>query len=203
MRSVFWSRSWVLVSVLGLTACGPGGPEGDGAFDPETGEALAELQSCSTASPQPAGCYYGQFCGVNATCEPVAAPTCPNFVAHGTSWNPNTSLGPILYQSGQVYFGPDGVWCGQGFDRVIIRLRAYSPSGNLPTSRSGFSNWLYYVRTNGTVVDGSQLVNNISTSADRRTLTFDANLCVYAGTTTVSTGFYFVDGNEHCFQATK
>ncbi|NMO22673.1 hypothetical protein HPC49_41840 [Pyxidicoccus fallax] len=201
MRSVSWSRSWVVVSLLGLAACGP--EDGSGMDDSELGTAEAELQSCSPTSPQPAGCYYGQYCGVNAYCEPVAAPTCQNFVAHGTSWNPNTSLGPVIYQSGQVYFGPDGVWCSPNLDRIIIRLKAYSPSGNLPTSRSGFSGWLRYVRMDGGIVDASSLVTNVNTSADRRTTTFDTNLCVYPGTTTVSAGFYFVDGNEHCVQAVK
>lgn len=189
------------LSLVGMVSCGPG--EGSGMYDPETGEYLGELQSCSNTSAQPAGCYYGQFCGVNAFCEPVPAPTCQNFVAHGTRWNPSTSLGPILYQSGQIYFGPDTTWCLADFDRVVLRLRAWSPSGNLPTSRSGFSSWFYYVRTDGTRIDGSQLINNINTSLDRRNTTFDVNFCVPRGSPGFSAGFYFVDGNEYCTTAQR
>ncbi|WNG35839.1 hypothetical protein F0U61_20795 [Archangium violaceum] len=208
-RNILLSTLVLGFPLMSAVACGP-----DATVDTsqmvsaeDIGTDTASLQSCNATSAQPAGCSYGDFCTVSGSCQAVPAPACTNFELPGASWNPNSSTGPIIYQAAQIRFGPDSLWCPSSeyskWERITIRLRAYSMSRDLPKTVGEFHNRFYYVTADGRVLQGSGLINNIMTSADGQTTTFDTNFCMPLGTTRFSAGFFFTDGNEYCALATK
>lgn len=144
-------------------------------------------------------CAYGQFCS-SGSCTAVPAPTCANFdPSKGGKtpvFNPATSTGPIIYDVTQVSFSQDSFCAGL---TAKARVKAYTKTGTFPTQKSGLPG-LFYVRVNGTEVDGTSLMlgDEYSTAEGGKRAEFIMNFCPEASATTLSIGLYFTGGNEIC-----
>ncbi|MFY2559539.1 hypothetical protein ACN469_18035 [Corallococcus terminator] len=158
-------------------------------------------------------CAYGQFCS-SGTCTEVPTPTCANFTpAQGGKqpiWTISSS-GPIIYDIAKASWGADPVspaFCAAGLSTVKARVRAYQPSSistaTFPTQKSDLPG-LFYVRVNGSTVDGDSLIRSseYTTSNGGKNAEFTMNFCVDSAATTLSLGLYFTDGNEICAQVNR
>lgn len=157
-------------------------------------------------------CLYGQFCS-SGTCTEVPAPTCANFTPPNGKqpvWT-ISSTGPIIYDITKVSWGADPVspaFCAAGLSTVKARVRAYQPSSistaTFPTQKADLPG-LFYVRVNGSTVDGDSLIRSseYSTSNGGKNAEFTMNFCVDSTATTLSLGLYFTDGNEICAQVNR
>ena len=181
-------------------------------------EECAEMQRCDTASGQckvrgdsgapctgegQSTCDYGtHFCNSNV-CTPLFVPTCPNYENF-----PNKDLlgttGPILYAARRVNVSSDPALCGSATPkRVDIALSAYSnkPFPMLKSELVGF----FRVLVNGSTRDGLSHVfpgNSYTVSGDNRERAeFVVSLCADPSTSTISSAFYFTNGNFLCYQA--
>ncbi|MFY0528927.1 hypothetical protein ACN28I_39160 [Archangium gephyra] len=187
-------------------AGGDAGEETDAGLDAGT-EADAGTEEpgepCTLTDPQPSMCGYGSFCGASSTCQTVPAPTCENFNKFPVSWDPATSSGPVIYGAELLSFAADATNCFSGRPmRIRTRIRAYSPSGRLPTTPSELAAVFSYVRPDGSsVVDASQY-SNVVTSGDLTHTEFEVRVCV-SDLPTVNLGFYFEEGNGYCQTATR
>jgi hypothetical protein len=152
-----------------------------------------------------ATCSYGQFCSASK-CTAVSAPTCANFNPQQGGktpvWNATSSTGPIIFETTQVSFAADSFCSGDATPK--LRVKAYTSTGTFPASKDNL-NGLFYVRVNGTEVNGKDLIrpSEYSVSADGKTATFTMNFCPGASATALSVGLYFTGGNETCAQLTK
>ncbi|AKJ02413.1 hypothetical protein ATI61_108200 [Archangium gephyra] len=156
-------------------------------------------------------CAYGQFCS-GTTCTAVPAPTCANFdPAQGgraPTFNAATSTGPIIYDVTQVSFAQDS-FCGDGTAgstglTAKARVKAYIKTGTFPAEKSGLPG-LFYVRVNGTQVDGTTLIrpSEYTTAEAGKRAEFTMNFCPGSTATTLSIGLYFTGGNEICKQLNR
>ncbi|WP_342374855.1 hypothetical protein NVS55_26460 [Myxococcus stipitatus] len=157
-------------------------------------------------------CKYGQFCG-SGICKEVSAPTCANFdPARGGKqpiWTVS-STGPIIYEITQVSFGQDA-WCRpQGSATGMTakaRVRAYMSAGGSATFPSQYTALpgLFYVRVNGTELDGVGTVaeSTYKVSNAGKNAEFVMNFCPGESSTTLSIGVYFTNGNEVCSQLSR
>lgn len=187
-------------------AGGDAGDETDAGLDAGT-EADAGTEEpgdpCTTSDPQPSTCAYGSFCGASETCRSVPAPACDNFRKFPVSWDPATSTGPVTYAAELLSLGPDSTGCPSHIPtRFRSRLRAYSPSGGLPTTAAELSTVFSYVNPNGSYISDPSQFSDIVTSGDLKTTEFVVSNCV-ADQPTVSLGFYFEEGNGFCQTATR
>jgi hypothetical protein len=150
-------------------------------------------------------CSYGQYCTASK-CTAVAAPTCANFnPAQGGKtpvWT-TASTGPIIYDVTQVSFANDSFCSGAGDVTAKARVKAYT-TGTFPSAKDNLDG-LFYVRVNGSELDGKGLIrpSEYAVSADGKTATFTMNFCPGATATGLSIGLYFRNGNEVCAQLTK
>ncbi|WP_395839115.1 hypothetical protein [Archangium violaceum] len=148
-------------------------------------------------------CAYGtHFCS-SAQCTPLPAPTCENYEKFTGKGGLGTT-GRILYNARVVSAATDTAACGSTtFKRVKIALSAYS-NVSFPSTKEELSG-LFLVKVDGTVWNGSMQVLSSSdyvvsgTSRERAEIT--VSLCTNPSSTTLSTGFYFTNGNFLCFQA--
>ncbi len=168
-------------------------------------------QSCSTtATPQPDSCGYGGNCNAG-TCAEIVPGTCANFVAGSNplAWDPSmlSSNGPVIYGLSKVSFGNDVAFCGLADGglgptpvRAKIHVRAYSEMAVLvsETNQPAF----HYVRTDHSELTlGATSIQNYKSDGGSRQADFDINLCAPVGTTSLTTGFYYTNGNAACFTA--
>lgn len=159
---------------------------------------------CTAATPQPAECAYGSYCGTSATCQSVPAPTCVNFNKFPVEWDPATDTGPVTYAAELVSFASDDVNCPPTLPmRIRTRIRAYSPSGGLPTTAAELSQVFSYVKENGSSIADSSQFSGIVTSGDLKNTEFLVSTCVRADQPTVNLGFYFEGGNALCQTASR
>jgi hypothetical protein len=188
-----------------ITDAGSDAGTTDGGSDAGTTDAGSDAGvACIPSASQPAGCAYGSICGSTATCQPVPTPVCENFRNSTHTWNPATSSGPVIYAANTISFMNDTFYCPETAPtRVRVHIRAYSPSGDLPTTTTGLSSVFRYVRANGTTASSPDLYSNLVLSADRKNLDFQVSLCVPVQQTSLSMGFYFVGGNGFCALATR
>lgn len=155
-------------------------------------------------------CSYGNFCSAG-TCAAVPAPTCDNFnPAQGGKtpvWTATGSTGPIIYEITQVSYANDSFCAGAGDVTAKARVRAYQPAAGTATFPADKANLpgLFYVRVNGSQVDGSSLIrpSEYTTSNGGKNAEFTMNFCPGATSTTLSIGLYFTGGNEICAQLNK
>ncbi|WP_147450303.1 hypothetical protein [Corallococcus carmarthensis] len=159
-------------------------------------------ETCFKSEGQPSICNYGDYCQISTSrCTGVPYPTCSNFELHGRNWDANTSTGPVIYDARAIRFAPDTIFCtSYAPTRVTFRLKAYAPSADLPTALEGFSQRFYFVAPSGIEFNASAL-QNITTTSDRKHITFDINLCLPSRTTSYTAGFFFVGGSEICVTA--
>ncbi|MFE8597860.1 hypothetical protein [Archangium violaceum] len=150
-------------------------------------------------------CDYGtHFCGTNQ-CTPLSAPTCANYENFANKDYLGTT-GPILYNARLVGVVTDSAYCGSTTPkRVKIALSAYN-NRPFPTTRSGLGGF-FFVRVDGTMVDATGLMlsasGNYTVSGDNQERAeLIVNLCYPSTSTSVSTGFFFTNGNFLCYQAT-
>lgn len=190
-------------TILAFTACDPASTTDetpDRMMESSQTSALGDL--CHKNAYQPAGCAYGSYCqSTSGRCSEVPIPTCTNFTTHGTSWNASTSTGPVIYDTSVIRFTLDPNFCGSlATKRVTFRLKAYAPTADLPTSLDEFSDRLRFVTSAGNEFKASA-IQNITTTDDRKNVTFDVNLCAPSETTSYTAGFFFVGGSEICVTA--
>ncbi|WP_254627373.1 hypothetical protein [Myxococcus sp. CA040A] len=153
-------------------------------------------------------CQYGQFCS-SGTCTEVPAPTCANFTPAQGGKQPVWTIsdtGPIIYDITRTSWGTDS-FCATGLTTVKARVRAYQPAtgtATFPAQVSGLPG-LFYVRVNGSQLDGIQTIrpSEYSTSNGGKNADFTMNFCVDSASTTLSIGLYFTDGNEICAQLNR
>ena len=155
-------------------------------------------------------CTYGQFCS-SSKCAVVPAPTCANFdPAKGGRtpiFNPASSSGPIIYSVSQTSFGQD-TFCGDGNGgtglTVKARVKAYTTGTLFPSQKSALPG-LFYVRVNGSTVDGSTLIlqSGYSIADGGKRADFVMNFCPGSTATKLSIGLYFTGGNEICGEFEK
>jgi hypothetical protein len=159
--------------------------------------------ACTASDPQPSSCAYGSFCGSGGTCQSVPLPDCPNFTNFPVSWDPATASGPVIWSAEQLSFARDDTGCFPSSPmRVRTLIRAYSPSGGLPTNAAGLSAVFSYVRADGSTFRDSSQYSNVVTSADGKNTEFQVGLCV-RNQPTVSLGFHFEGGNGLCLLAAQ
>ncbi|WP_375772505.1 hypothetical protein NR798_16985 [Archangium gephyra] len=174
-----------------------------------TGTCTAATTTCSGEGQST--CAYGQFCS-GTTCTAVPAPTCANFdPAQGgraPTFNASTSTGPIIYDVTQVSFAQDS-FCGDGTAgstglTAKARVKAYIRTGTFPAEKSALPG-LFYVRVNGSQVDGSTLIrpSEYTTADAGKRAEFTMNFCPGSTATTLSIGLYFTGGNEICKQLNR
>ena len=158
---------------------------------------------CTASDPQPSTCAYGSYCGSSETCRSVPAPTCDNFSKFPVSWDPATSNGPVTYAAELLSLAANDANCPPSLPtRVRSRIRAYSPSGGLPTTASELSQVFSYVKPNGSSISDSGQFSDIVTSGDLKNTEFVVSNCI-ADQPTVSLGFYFEGGNGLCQTVSK
>ncbi|AKJ07055.1 hypothetical protein ATI61_11119 [Archangium gephyra] len=159
---------------------------------------------CLLTDAQPSTCTYGSYCSSRSTsCQPVPPPTCANFNKFPVSWDPATSTGPVTYAAELVSFVSDSATCPAHLPmRFQTRIRAYSPSGELPTTASELSKVFSYVNPNGSYISDASQFSNIVTSDDLKNTEFLVSNCI-VDQPTVNLGFYFEGGNGLCQTATR
>lgn len=210
--------------VLAVTACDPDGPGGgsgndagsedsgpdagsdtDAGVDAGTTDGGVDAGSeepagdpCTASDPQPTTCGYGSFCGSRGTCQTVPPPDCENFRNFPVSWDPATASGPVTYAAELLSYAVDERCPPTLPMRVRTLVRAYSPSGGLPTDPAGLSKVFSYVRVNGSTFSDSGQFSNVVTSEDGKNTEFQVGTCFRDQQPSVSLGFYFEGGNGLC-----
>jgi Cys-rich repeat protein len=157
-------------------------------------------------------CAYGRFCTSASKCQdaPLAAPTCENF-SHNNypAWTPATSTGPVIYSVQGVQYQQNSNYCqAPAPDAFIIRVNAYQPNNDWPSTRAGLSGF-FYVTVGGQsfdVVNEPLLVPQTGYNRNPSNLKdaeFNIYLCRPANSTSIQVGFYFTGGNPVCQQVTR
>ncbi|AKJ06197.1 hypothetical protein ATI61_11060 [Archangium gephyra] len=148
-------------------------------------------------------CNYGTYCD-SRVCSPLPAPTCPNY-ENFTNKSSLGTTGPILFGARVVGVTSDTSYCpASSPTRVRIMLSAYS-SVPFPTTKDALGGF-FRVSVAGSVVDAPQLVDSaagnyivMGTNWERADII--VNLCASSSSVTLSTAFYFTNGNFLCYQA--
>ncbi|HYO68617.1 MAG TPA: hypothetical protein VEU33_21300 [Archangium sp.] len=186
-------------------AGGDAGSDTDAGMDAGT-DAGTEVPGdpCVTADPQPSICAYGSYCSsISSTCQHVPTPACENFNTYPVSWDPATATGPVTYAAELLSFATDEARCFPARPMSIrTRIRAYSPSGGLPTDAAGLSKVFSYYRADGSTISDPSLFSNVVTSADGKNTGFVVATCV-PNQPSVNLGFHFEGGNGLCFTASR
>ncbi|MHA7629633.1 hypothetical protein [Corallococcus sp. M7] len=193
----------ILAAALAFSACGSVLPTDEASIQPESAvqtSALGEL--CHKGAYQPAGCNYGDYCQpTTGRCSSVPSSACDNFLIHGTSWDANTSTGPVIYEIRTIRSAPDFTFCGNTWvTRVTFQFKAYAPNADLPTSIEELFGRFYFVPPSGNEFKASAIQNLVTTN-DSKHITFDVNLCIPSALTSYTAGFFFSGGNEVCATA--
>ena len=181
------------------TDCGTGRTCNTGSGQCEQGSGPPPGGTCTGEGQST--CSYGQFCSTG-TCATPAAPTCPNLQGKpASSFDPATGTGNIIYNVTKEIFGTA---CGADTTAQTVKARVsfYTKSGTLPTTKEGL-NGFFYVRTNGSELNGVPLSNGYERSADGKSASLSVNLCTSSGDTQIVLGFYFTGGNGYCATLTK
>ncbi|RKH70177.1 hypothetical protein D7X96_12640 [Corallococcus interemptor] len=178
----------------------------------------AEGQRCDTASGHckvrgdsgvpctgegQSNCDYGTHYCTTGICVPLVDPTCANYQNFPNKDQLGTT-GPILYDARRVSVSTDPAACGSATPkRMDIALSAYSsrPFPMLKSELSGF----FRVMVEGSTRDGLSHVfpgNSYTVSGDNRERAeLVVSLCAVPESITISSAFYFTNGNFLCHQA--
>jgi hypothetical protein len=183
----------------------------DAGSDPGTTDAGTDAGTevpgdpCVLADPQPSTCAYGSYCSArSSSCQPVPAPTCENFNKFPVSWDPATATGPVTYATELLSFATDDTRCFPARPMLIrTRVRAYSPSGGLPTDAAGLADVFSYYRADGSTISDASQYSDVVTSADGKNIGFVVSTCVRGDQPSVNLGFHFEGGNGLCQTATR
>jgi hypothetical protein len=170
-------------------SCQPKGPE-DSTGKACTGEGLST-------------CDYGKHTCDAGRCTLLPAPTCDNYTRFPEKDRLGTT-GRILYNARVVGAVNDTDYCPDSAPkRVKITFSAYA-NVPFPPTRDGLSG-LFFVRVDGTVVDAYPLIRSgsdyVVMGANRERAEITLSLCVPSSSTTLSTAFYFIQGNFLCHTA--
>jgi len=183
------------------TPCTFGSCGGDGACNPTSQR--CEWKTCTDTATQPAACLYGQYCGgvgTGAACYDVAAPTCGNFLSGSAplAWNPASANGPVIISLTKVSLGTDTYFCGNTAPvRAKFTIWAYDPLGRLDSEASQPS--LSYYQTNGVpLAIQSTSIQNYMRESQGSAAQFDVNICAPTGTTSLTVGMAYDNGNGFC-----
>lgn len=193
------------------SSCTFGACPGGRVCDPAS-EACIAPPRCSTANPQPDVCAYGFICaGVGCAEAPRTGLGCPNFanVVTPTLWNPvglRSGAGPVTVDVANRT--DDATFCASNAVPFSGRHQLYAAplalgGTNFPAAGAmlpaGFIN---YVRSDGQVIDVQRPAlfrsSGYVVSRDLKNLTLDFTLCLPAGTTSATAGFYAEGGNAVC-----
>jgi len=175
---------------------------GNQVCDTNTGTCVNNGAACTGEGQST--CVYGtQFCSTNS-CQALPAPSCQNYTNFANKSQLGTT-GTIIYSATVQSATTDTAYCGStNPKRVKIALSAYS-STPFPQTKAEL-NGFFYVVVEGTTTDATQSVSTSTgnytvsgTNRERAEIVY--SLCRPADSTTTSTGFYFVNGNFFCFQA--
>jgi hypothetical protein len=171
-----------------------------------TGECRPGPTTCSTTDVQPAGCAYGKYCGTSGLCLAAPTPTCQNISLHGTTWNAQTSDGPVIYSLTQVGSLATGTQSCQAAQKLArVRVRAYRTTGTFPaaTDPQAVLADLHYVLENGTESPSKPFVfpTSYTLSSNDQHLEFDLGFCPPDTISQFTAGLHFVNGNEMCVVA--
>jgi hypothetical protein len=177
-------------------ACGSGQ-----VCDTNTGTCVNNGAACTGEGQST--CVYGtQFCS-SSKCAALPAPTCDNYTAFPNKSSLGTT-GVITYSARVVSAATDSFCAAATPKRVKIALSAYSSTA-FPATKDELGGF-FYVRVNGTTVDGATIVSSSAgnytvSGTNRERAEIVVSLCVDSASTTTSTGFYFTNGNFYCYQA--
>lgn len=164
--------------------------------DPAT--CTGEGQGTSTPA-----CKYGtKYCS-SGSCTALPAPTCNNY----TNFANKSALGTngiIIYSVSTGTVSTDSAFCGTATPkRVRIVVNAYNDEA-FPATKDELSG-MFYVTAGGAASDATQYVSsstgNYTRFDNNRRAQITVSLCVAAGDTSTSTGFYFTGGNFFCHLA--
>jgi len=157
--------------------------------------------TCNSTQLQPSTCPNGDYCSVINTCENTPMPTCGNFPAASPplTWTA-ASTGPVIFALSQVLaLNTNATFCGATNPvRGKVLVRAYDQGGRLDseTMQPSFS----YYRTNGTAIAlDATSIQNYATQASGNYAEFEVNFCAPTGTTSLTVGLSFANGNGACF----
>lgn len=155
-------------------------------------------------------CSYGSYCS-SGTCAaaPVAPATCENFSSNRPQWSATTSNGPVIYSVEGMGYQVNSSFCQDSApDAFLVRVRAYRPDTDWPSTRAGVSGF-FYLTTGGDdfdVVNDGLLVPNTGYNRNTSNLKdaeFNIYLCRPTGSQTLQVGFYFTGGNPVCQQINR
>ncbi|RKG83046.1 hypothetical protein D7V88_24485 [Corallococcus terminator] len=148
-------------------------------------------------------CDYGtHFCDSNV-CMPLWQPQCLNY-ENFTGKDSLGTTGPILYDARRVSVSTDTTLCGVATPKLVkVAFSAYS-SVPFPMTRGAVSGF-FRVLVDGSLREGTQDVvrgTDYTVSGDNRERAeLVVSLCAAPESTTLSTAYYFTNGNFLCFQA--
>lgn len=189
------------------------------ATDSGTGDAGTMTDAgvaCSLNNPQPDTCGYANACGASMTCQDaVNDSACANITAaitagNYTAWNPATSTGPVIY----THSDDSDVAAGcTGATDVAFTTTIYAYAGANYTfpATIGAATQLSYYRSNGTrVAVNNNLVGSATNawshyiiSNSGKNVEIKLTLCAPQGTTSLTAGFAFSNGNAYCADLTR
>ncbi|MCP3143665.1 hypothetical protein [Pyxidicoccus xibeiensis] len=170
-----------------------------------TGSGQCELDDTTGGTCSGEGrstCTYGQIC-TSGACAAPPAPTCQNYTNFPNKTTELGTTGPIIFKTEFVSAQTDSFCAASAPKRLRIRVSAYSNTP-FPQSSTELSSFFYVLTAgnaqNATVSSSSGNYTVTGTNRDRADII--VSLCVAAGTTSNSAGFYFKNGNFACSQTT-
>lgn len=168
--------------------------------------------ACSTNNPQPDTCGYGHACNDVMSCQEAANDTsCANVAAASLpTWNHDSATGPVIYvatDDADVNAG-----CTDA-NTVAFTTTLYGyagPTYTFPATISAATQVVYITSTgaknpiNGVLV-GSQTNawSHYIVSNNGKNVEIKLTLCAPAGTTALTAGFAFTNGNAICVALTR
>lgn len=170
---------------------------------------------CTSTNFEPDVCGYAKVCYSNNKCDTASNDlTCANIAAaiNGgtyTAWNPSTSTGPVIYNVTDDTDVAAGC-TGAGDVAFTTTVLAYAGTTNFDTNITAAIPLSYYTSTgakrpiNGVQVgNASNAWSHYTVSNSGKNAEVKMTLCAPAGTTTLTAGFAFSNGNAYCANLTR
>ncbi len=171
--------------------------------------------TCSSSNFEPDVCMYANVCYSDNRCDTASNDTaCPNIAAainggNYTAWNPSSSTGPVIYN---VTDDTDvNAGCtGAGDVAFTTTVYAYAGSVNFDANITAAVQLAYYTSTGAKrPINGVQVGNtanawsSYTVSNGGKNAAVKMTLCAPAGTTSLTAGFAFSNGNAYCANLTR
>lgn len=206
------SDASALVCLSGSSVCGPKGTTPACTKDTDCASGQVCDTTSGTCKASTVGnactgegqsiCTYGEFCS-SSKCAAVPAPTCENY-QNFTARDQLGKTGPIIFKAVTTSAALDGFCPSSAPKRVKVTVSAYS-STPFPQTKDEL-NGMFWVNVSGTPASATALISSSAgnytvTGTNRERADIVLSYCVASSSTTLSTAFYFTNGNFFCHQA--